>query len=112
MYSRTIYISLLFFLLPLDVIATTYEDATNKKRDGWHVLKQFSQGTIKNIYDRKKRSRVIKLDGNATRTVYILAPKKKSFRRKKMEQILEWEMNYNEDFVIMIGINTLKGKGF
>jgi hypothetical protein len=105
-------IGIFLFLYPLTLFSTTYENASDKKIDGWNVLKQFSSGVVKNIYDKKKRSRVIKLDGNSTRTVYILMPKKKIFKRKKEEEILEWEMNYNEDFVIMIGINTIKGKRF
>jgi len=110
-YLRTLYIALLL-LSPFQLFATTYEDATNKKIDGWHVVKQFSKGVIKNIYDKKKRSRVIKLDGNVTRTIYMFTPKKNAFKKRKQENILEWEMNYSEDFVIMVGIKTTNGKRF
>jgi hypothetical protein len=89
-----------------------YENASNKKNNKWHVLKYFSKGVIKNIYDKKKKSRVIQLKGNATKSVYILMPKKKSFQRKKGEDIFQWEMNFDEDFVIMIGMHTLKGKRY
>ena len=111
-HLKSVYIFLFFCLTPLMVLATTYENASDKKTDGWHILKQFSKGVVKNIYDKKKRSRVIKLEGNATRTVYMLRPKKKIFKRKKEENILEWEMKYNEDFVIIIGVNTIKGERF
>lgn len=111
-YFKIIYIFLFFLLNPLNLFSTTYENASDKKIDGWHVSKYFSKGIVKNIYDKKKRSRVIKLDGNATRTVYMLLPKGKFFKRKREEQFLEWEMNYGEDFVIMIGVNSIKGKRF
>jgi len=111
-HFKIIYIFLFFFLNPLSLFSTTYENASDKKIDGWHVSKYFSKGVVKNIYDKKKRSRVIKLDGNATRTIYMLLPKKKIFKRKKEENLFGWEMNFSEDFVIMIGINTIKGKRF
>ena len=111
-YLKIIYISLFFLLFSCQLFATTYEDASDKKTYGWHVLKQFSKGKVKNIYDKDKRSRVIKLTGNATRTVYMLTSKKKIFKRKKGENILSWEMNYKEDFVIMIGVDTTNGKRF
>jgi hypothetical protein len=94
------------------ICATTYENASNKKTSKWHVLDYFSTGVIKNIYDKTKKSRVIKFKGNGTKSVYILMPKKKIFRRKKGENIFQWEMNYSEDFVIMIGMQTLKGKRY
>jgi len=99
-------------LFPSLLFSTTYENASSKKTDKWHTLKHFSGGVIKNIYDKKKKSRVIKLDGNATKSAYILMPKKKTFKQKKGENIFQWEMNYNEDFVIMIGVYTLKGKRY
>jgi len=91
---------------------TTYENATNKKSDKWHVLEYFSKGVITNIYDKNKKSRVIKFKGDSTKSVYILTPKHKNFKRKKGEDILTWEMNYREDFVIMIGMQTVKGKRY
>jgi len=113
MYAfKLLSIPLFLILFSSFLFSTTYENASNKKTTKWHVLERFSKGVIKNIYDKKKKSRVIKLSGNATKSVYILMPKKKSFQRKKGEDLFQWEMNYHEDFVIMIGMNTLKGKRY
>ena len=103
---------LLFILSSSFLFSTTYENASSKKTRKWHVFERFSKGVIKNIYDKKKKSRVIKFSGDGTKSVYILMPKKKSFPRKKGENTLQWEMNYREDFVIMIGMHTLKGKRY
>jgi len=113
MYTlKLLIISIFFMLSPSLLFSTTYENASSKTTSKWHLLKYFSKGVIKNIYDKKKKSRVIKFIGDGTKSVYILTPKKKSFQRKKRENILQWEMNYNEDFVIMIGMSTLKGKRY
>jgi len=109
---KVMYLFLLLSIIPVTLLATTYENATDRKTKGWHVIKQFSKGVVKNVYDKKKRSRVIRLDGNGTRSVYMFQPKKGVFKRKKEERVLEWEMNYSEDFVIMVAIDTLKGKRF
>lgn len=94
------------------LFSTTYENASSKSTKKWHLLKQFAKGKIKNIYDKNKKSRVIQFKGDGTKSVYILTPKKKSFKRKKNETIFEWEMNFKEDFVIMIGMYTVKGKRY
>lgn len=109
------YIFRLFIILTIlssILFSTTLENGSSKKIDKWSSLKYFSKGTIKNIYDKRKKSRVIKFDGNGTRSVYILRPKNRSFKLKKGEDTLEWEMNYNEDFVILIELDTLKGKRY
>ena len=102
-------IAILFSTL---LFSTTYENASSKSTKKWHVLKEFSNGKIKNIYDKYKKSRVIQFKGDGTKSVYILTPKKKSFKKKKNETIFEWEMNFKEDFVIMIGMYTVKGKRY
>ena len=113
MYAlKLLTLPILFILFPSLLFSTTYENASNKKTTKWHLLEHFSKGVIKNIYDKKKKSRVIKLSGNTTKSVYILMPKKKSFKKKRGENIFQWEMNFREDFVIMIGMHTLKGKRY
>ena len=111
MYALKLLI-ILFILSPSFLFATTYENASNKKTTKWHLLEHFSSGVIKNIYNKKKKSRVIKFDGDGTKSAYILIPNKKKFQHKKGETIFQWEMNYREDFVIMIGMHTLKGKRY
>ena len=96
--------------------ATVYENADDKKTTKWKVLQSFETGTVKNIYDKKKRSRVIKLKGSGTKSAYLLMKKKKLsknfFWKNKKEKILHWEMKYREDFVILVGLDTKKGKRF
>lgn len=95
-----------------ELLAKTYESAEDKKIKRWQVLQEFSKGTVTNVYDKKKKNRVIKLDGNFTRSAYELRDKKSALWKNKTERILHWEMNYSEDFVILISLDTEKGKRF
>ena len=108
MYSFKYLLS--FFILivtPSLLFPTIYEDAENKKTTKWSLLSNNSAGTIKNIYDKNKKSHVIQLLGEQTKSVYILKLSNKEINKKPL---LSWEMNYSEDFVIMVELNTNRGK--
>ncbi|CAA6799482.1 MAG: Calcium-binding acidic-repeat protein (ARP) [uncultured Sulfurovum sp.] len=99
-----------FFILiitPSLLFSTIYENAENKKTTKWSLINNTSAGTIKNIYDKNKKSRVIQFLGEHTKSVYIL---KLSNQKINKTSLLSWEMNYSEDFVIMVELNTNKGK--
>ena len=93
-------------LLTLNVLAILYEDAEDKSINRWQVLKPISTASIKNIYDPIILSQVIQLQGNGTKSAYCLMGKSID------THILQWEMNYSEDFVIIIGLNTQRGKQY
>ena len=111
-FHKNLTILTLFILFNIPLSALVYSNAQDKKTTSWHVLKSFAKGKIKNIYDTSKKSRVIRLKGNGTKSAYMLMPKKISVLKKSDKKIFSWEMNYHEDFVIMIGMDTIKGKRY
>jgi hypothetical protein len=113
MYTlKLLFIYIFLLLSSRELLAKSYESAEDKKIKRWQTLQEFSKGTVSNIYDKKKKSRVIKLDGNSTRSAYQLRDKKSALWKNKTERILHWEMNFSEDFLILISLNTEKGKRF
>ncbi|CAA6806645.1 MAG: Calcium-binding acidic-repeat protein (ARP) [uncultured Sulfurovum sp.] len=100
---------LFLFLLNISILySAIYENAEDKKITRWSLLKISSFGEIKNINDSSKKSRVIQLLGNHTRSTYILSLEKKNIKHK--HTVLSWEMKYAEDFVIMIQVDSTTGE--
>jgi len=115
-FIKSLSVSILFILLSNMLHATVYENADNKKNNKWKVLQSFELGVVSNIYDKTKRSRVIKLKGEGTKSAYLLMRKKNAlknpFWKNKKEKFLHWDMKYSEEFVILIGLETTAGKRF
>jgi len=113
---KNLFVVVLFIVFSGMLYATVYENADDKKNTKWKVLQSFEAGTVSNIYDKQKRSRVIKLKGAGTKSAYLLMKKKNLsknlFWKNKKEKILHWQMKYSEDFVILIGLDTKGGKRF
>lgn len=107
MYRFKCFLSLLLLSSSL-LSATLLENAESKKTTKWSVVPSKTMGKINNIYNKDKKSRVIQLIGEHTQSVYKLSLKHKNTQATQYH--LSWEMNYNEDFVIMIELNTTKGK--
>ena len=105
---------ILSFLLMLTSLgfATTYEDAEDKSTKRWQVLEYTASGKVSNDYDKVKSSRVIKLDGKGTQTAYMLMSNDGASWDNQDEHFLHWQMNYSEDFVIIVGLNTKEGKRY
>jgi len=95
-------------LIPLN--ATVYEDAEDKKNSKWKVLSKGLSESVNNLFDRKKVSRIIHFQGNGTKSLYKLENKVKKYKQK--EYWLTWEMNYSEDFVIIVALKTRMGKRY
>jgi len=102
-------ISLLhFILLGLILHAEVYESAEDSASSRWHRVSYKVFGNIRNIYDKEKKSRVIKFDGESTKSTYLLRLDKPI----KQTTVLHWEMKYGEDFVIIVDCETTKGKRY
>ena len=82
---------------------TIYEDAEDKRVDGWSVQ---SGGAISNIYDNSKRSRVIKFTSSAYK--YYTFP----IRNGKNAKQIKWDMKIGKPFYIYINITTTKGSRY
>jgi len=105
---KLFFISLTLLLFSNLLHAIVYENAEDKSVKRWELLSPFKVGSISNIYDKKHKSYIIELDGVATQSAYIL--KLKSNTKLPPIKILQWEMNYSEDFVIMVDVSTKKGQ--
>jgi len=101
---------LILSLVIVDLSALMYEDAEDLNSKRWRVVSSQYKGRVTNIFDKNKMSRVIKLDGNGTKSIYRL-PLSETLENIQMDSsFFSWEMNYSEDFVIIIVLNTLDGK--
>ena len=98
----------LFFIV--NVFALVYEDAEDNSTKKWKAVSPEYQGKITNIFDEAKKSRVIKLDGYGTKSIYQLAVPPSLENIQMDKSFFTWEMNYLEDFVILIVLDTLDGK--
>ena len=90
--------------------AFVYEDAEDLSTKRWMAISPEHQGTISNVLDKTTNSRVIKLDGNGTKSIYQLRIPLSLENIQRDESFFTWEMNYVEDFVILIVLKTLNGK--
>lgn len=110
------YILLKLFVLgvygTLQAFGTTYENAEDRKTVRWELLKTASQGDVNNIYHPIKKSRVIALNGDGTKSSYQLLIHQDFSSDMHEEKVIEWEMNYSEDFVIIISLQTDNGKRY
>jgi hypothetical protein len=87
-------------------------DAKGVKGDGdkdltkWSLSSFNTEGKIEVLYDKNRKKKVLKLQGNGTKSSYIYR-----FNHKlENSKVLSWSMKYAEDYVIMIVLNTLQGK--
>jgi len=109
-YFKLLWILLLImFYTSSQLCAIMYEDAQDKKNDRWELLDASSLGTVENGYDKNKKSRVIQLKGEGTKSAYKFIMSKKLIQDNK---ILSWQMKYREDFVIIVGMDTKGGKRY
>jgi len=106
MFKILLFIS--FFII--DLSALMYEDAEDLNSKRWIVVSPNYQGKVSNIFDELKQSRVIKFEGNGTKSIYKLAIPDNLENIQMDNSFFSWEMNYSEDFVILIVLDTLKGK--
>jgi len=103
-------IFLLISFLILDLSALMYEDAEDLNNKRWIVVSPNYQGKVSNVFDEVKQSRVITFKGNGTKSIYKLAIPDNLENIQMDNSFFSWEMNYSEDFVILIVLDTLKGK--
>ncbi|HHC11265.1 MAG TPA: DUF5011 domain-containing protein [Campylobacterales bacterium] len=104
-----IFLNIIIFLT-IGLNAIVYEDAQDKTTKGWSVYNNISNATIKNVYDKEKKSRVILLGSKDSRTGYMLELERDSKTWCKSDgKSLHWSMKTQEDFVIFISIQTIQG---
>jgi len=103
----------ILFLIPffmVELSALMYEDAEDLNSKRWISVSSEYPGKITNLFDKEKVSRIIKFDGYGTKSIYRL-PIPSTLDNIQMDNsFFSWEMNYSEDFVILIVLDTLDGK--
>jgi len=113
LFSKKIFIFILLLILFISKInATVYENAEDGQTKKWRVLQSFSEGSVSNFYDEEKKSNVIKLEGSGTKSAYMLMKKKAPSWKNRKETVLHWELKYEEDFIIIVALETQQGKRF
>ena len=89
---------------------TVYEDAEDGTINGWDVYDADPAGAvITNIYDTDRQSRVIQLTGSSTANGYRLRNNDSSYWNDHENSIIEWSMQYSENFVVYVRVQTSQG---
>jgi hypothetical protein len=97
---------IVFMLLTIELMANGTQNSQHKEFGKWFLSPLNSDANIEMIDDKERKKKVYKLQGNGTRSSYIYR-----FNQKLEEaKVLGWSMLYKEDYVIMIVLNTIKGK--
>ncbi len=89
-----------------------FEDAENGNTLDWRVYDNTPAGaTIENVTDAAKSSKVIELQGTSTQNGYILGNwENRAGAWNDMEnKQIRWSMNYAENFVVYIRVQTTNG---
>ena len=111
--SRVIY---LFFIFLLPVGAIVQEDAEDKKTSRWEIIYSPIKANIENLYDQPKKSRIIHFDGEGLKSIYkfnsIKKENLKDIKRDEYEYWLSWEMQYKDDVVVILIIQTTQGETY
>ena len=100
------------FLYALNVV-NVYEDAEDMTTKRWSIYDNNPNGaSISNTYDSSRKSKVIELSGEGLDNGYLLRNENSSWWYNHEDKIIQWSMNYSEDFEILIRVKTTDGIRF
>ena len=99
---RSFLLSIFLFSFPVYSFADViYEDAEDGATAGWSVYDSDPAGAvIDNVYDDLRASRVIRFSGSGTTNGYRLRHEGNSKWHNSSLFIVEWSMNYSDNFII------------
>ena len=105
---------ILFFITLANslLFATIHENAEDAKNKRWKILSPSDTTNVFNYYDEKKKSRIIHLEGEGTKSAFKLDAQDVKIGKSSANYWLSWEMKYSEDFVIMVVVDTNRGKDY
>ena len=87
-----------------------YEDAEDGDISGWQIYDNDPAGAvITNVVDHDRNSRVIEFSGSGTGNGYRLRNPDGSWWNNGAHKTIEWSMNYSENFVVYIAVQTTDG---
>ncbi len=86
-----------------------YEDAEDNNVIGWDPYS--GGGSVSNVYDATKVSRVIELQGDGVNSAYMLGNYSGSSGdwANTSDTNIQWSMNYSEDFTVYVLVTTANG---
>ena len=89
---------------------TVYEDAEDGTTSGWYIYdNRPKKAKINNVYDEDRQNRVIQFQGAGTSNGYVLRNEDRSSWHNTTQFVIQWSMNYSEDFVVYIDVETSAG---
>ena len=99
---------------PLTIIhPRVYENAEDGETSGWYVYDAIPSGaTITNLYDEDWVSQVIELNGDGWNNGYRLNKEDGSTWDNETQFVVQWSMNYSENFNVYIDVETLEGQKY
>ncbi len=93
------------------IAVIVYEDAEDGDISGWTIYDHDPAGaSIVNIEDSSRNSRVIELTGSGNSNGYLIRNPDGSWWNNGGHTSIGWSMNYQENFVVYIAVQT--GNGF
>jgi hypothetical protein len=91
----------------------TYENAKLKTLSKWTVIdKKPAAALVRNVYDKKRHSRVIEFKGDGTQNAYRLRNADGSKWNNSTQNVLRWSMSYSQPFKIYVDVQTTAGQRF
>jgi hypothetical protein len=87
-----------------------YEDAEDGKKSRWEIYTN-NDGSIANVSDSDKSSKVIEFQGDGVNTGYILGTSFNSWNNTTNKEI-SWDMKYGKNYVIYLSVLTTDGHRF
>jgi hypothetical protein len=92
---------------------TSYENAKDKRISRWTIRDKNPPGAVvRNVYDKKRHSRVIELKGKGTGNAYRLRNADGSKWRNSEQSVLQWSMSYTGKFKLCVDVRTTVGQRF
>jgi len=85
---------------------TVHEDAEDQQVSRWNLMN--TTHSIVNTFDTQKKSRIMEFLAKGHNFAYELKMKKQSQR----EHWISWDMQFSEDFVIIIALETNRGQHY
>jgi len=87
-----------------------YENAEDGNIHGWSTYDNNSKkGEIRNVFDRVRQSRVIKLKGTGTYDGHVLRNEDGTPWHNSKQSTIQWSMQYREHFVVYLDVETTAG---
>ncbi|RUM74451.1 MAG: hypothetical protein DSZ11_04025, partial [Sulfurovum sp.] len=97
-----------FYILIISTVFMSTVFAKNSSQD-WSILYNGS-GSIVEVYDHEKKTKVIEFSSQSNRDTYINGARKgKKAWKERKSRTLKWSFKYSQNYVIIVTLTTIKG---